>query len=69
VFLSLPENQSSNEKVCMVWPTTSYNYGKGTMVFSVLLYDPHKCQGTRLKETHTNEWKYGGSFVATKIRG
>ena len=25
--------------------------------------------GTSLKVTHTNEWKYGGSFVPTKIRG
>jgi hypothetical protein len=40
-----------------------------TMVFSVLLYDPHKCPVTSLKVTHRDEWKYGASFVPTKIRG
>lgn len=56
-----------------VWPTVLLwpRYGKGrltNMLFSVLLYTP-KCHRTRLKGTHTSEWKNEGRFLPPKIRG
>jgi hypothetical protein len=30
---------------------------------------PQVSREVTLKVTHTNEWKYGGNFVPTKIRG
>jgi hypothetical protein len=43
-----------------------------TMLFSVLLYDPHMCHETLLKVTPINptkQMKYEGSIVPTKMRG